>query len=200
MTGLCFTLNTDFQVPQYLFSTFNSYSALFYTTSDFFCFVVFPDSRYHLFVTKLGRSPCNEGLWVRHKSPIVGHKNRSSGDTQTDIASGGLRPPVAWWEGVGWAGGEGSGMCGGGGRIGLLGRGRGMRRIVSTSEQPFNPRPANCTVFDGTVPYFDPCTVCTVQDWKCTIFFAKIYQSFCTNLGLKCWISQLQDQVSSKFS
>ena len=23
-------------------------------------------------------------------------------------------------------------------------------------------RPANCTVFDGTVPYFDPCTVCTL--------------------------------------
>ena len=47
------------------------------------------------------------------------------------------------------------------------------------------PRPANCTVFDGTVPYFDPCTVCTVQDTKCTVFFAKIIPDIFQNVGLK---------------
>ena len=31
-------------------------------------------------------------------------------------------------------------------------------------------RPANCTVFDGTVPYFDPCTL---WYWKCTVFLSK---------------------------
>ena len=30
--------------------------------------------------------------------------------------------------------------------------------IVSTYRVTVN-RPANCTVFDGTVPYFEPCTV-----------------------------------------
>ena len=31
-------------------------------------------------------------------------------------------------------------------------------------------RPANSTPCDGTVPYFDPCTVCTIKDRKCTVF------------------------------
>ena len=31
-------------------------------------------------------------------------------------------------------------------------------------------RPTNGTVFDGTVPYFDPCIVCTLWYRKCTFF------------------------------
>ena len=33
--------------------------------------------------------------------------------------------------------------------------------------------PANCTIFNGTVPHFDPCTVCALQDGRCTVFFQQ---------------------------
>ena len=66
----------------------------------------------------------------------------------------------------------------------------------------YSIRLANCTVFDGTVPYFDPCTVCTIQplqDTKCTVFLAnQVPDFFFQNVGLKSKKSHKIEQKSFK--